>query len=377
MAMVETRTRAFACPAKYFQGIGEFDLLESYTSIYGKKAFYTIDGFLYDDLKKRLDKSYENSKSVFEAMRFGGECSYNEVDRTIEKFQQFQADVLVGAGGGKTLDTAKAAADKMGVPVIVAPTSASCDAPCSAMSVMYTDTGEYIHNIRHKKNPEIVLVDTGIVSKAPVRLFVAGMGDALSTAFEGHANQASFSPNYVGKGYRCTNTGVALAELSFEILMEQGVSALNALKQGVCTEAVENVIEANTLLSGVGFENTSCAAAHGIHAGLTQIPSTHKYLHGEKVAFGVVCQMVMENTPKEIVERVMDFCNEVGLPTTLEELDVEATPENVMTIADTVVNNNKLIYAEPFKITLDFVYNSIMAADAMGHYYKQASSVRA
>ena len=73
----------------------------------------------------------------------------------------------------------------------------------------------------------------------------------------------------------------------------------------------------------------------------------------------------------------MDFCNEVGLPTTLEELDVEATPENVMTIADTVVNNNKLIYAEPFKITLDFVYNSIMAADAMGHYYKQASSVRA
>ena len=157
MAMVETRTRAFACPAKYFQGIGEFDLLESYTSIYGKKAFYTIDGFLYDDLKKRLDK-------------FGGECSYNEVDRTIEKFQQSQADVLVGAGGGKTLDTAKAAADKMGVPVIVVPTSASCDAPCSAMSVMYTDTGEYIHNIRHKKNPEIVLVDTGIVSKAPVRL---------------------------------------------------------------------------------------------------------------------------------------------------------------------------------------------------------------
>ena len=68
-----TITGTPACPAKYFQGIGEFDLLESYTSIYGKKAFYTIDGFLYDDLKKRLDKSYENSKSVFEAMRFGGE----------------------------------------------------------------------------------------------------------------------------------------------------------------------------------------------------------------------------------------------------------------------------------------------------------------
>ena len=371
--MLETRTRAFACPTKYFQGIGEFDLLENYTAMFGKKAFYTIDGFLYDDLKTRLDKSYETSGSDFRAVKFGGECSYSEVDRIIREFQEFEADVLVGVGGGKTLDTAKAAADKIGVPVIIVPTSASCDAPCSAMSVMYTDTGEYIHNIRHKRNPEIVLVDTGIVAKAPIRLFIAGMGDALSTAFEGHANQASFSPNYVGKGYRCTNTGVALAELSFEILMEQGISALHALKQGVCTEAVENVIEANTLLSGVGFENTSCAAAHGIHAGLTQIPSTHKYLHGEKVAFGVVCQMVMENTPKETVEKVMHFCNEVGLPTTLEELAVEATHENVMVIAETVVNN-KLIYAEPFKITLDFVYNSIVAADAMGHYYKEKFS---
>ena len=193
--MLETRTRAFACPTKYFQGIGEFDLLENYTAMFGKKAFYTIDGFLYDDLKTRLDKSYETSGSDFRAVKFGGECSYSEVDRIIREFQEFEADVLVGVGGGKTLDTAKAAADKIGVPVIIVPTSASCDAPCSAMSVMYTDTGEYIHNIRHKRNPEIVLVDTGIVAKAPIRLFIAGMGDALSTAFEGHANQASFSPN--------------------------------------------------------------------------------------------------------------------------------------------------------------------------------------
>ncbi|XCP85423.1 glycerol dehydrogenase [Roseburia hominis] len=371
MAMAETRTRAFACPSKYFQGIGEFDLLENYTSMFGAKAFFTIDGFLYEGLKERLQKAFENTESSFEAIKFGGECSYAEVDRTIAEFEKAKAQVLVGVGGGKTLDTAKAAADKMEVPVIIVPTSASCDAPCSAMSVMYTDTGEYIHNIRHKRNPEIVLVDTDIVTKAPVRLFVSGMGDALSTVFEGHANRASFSPNYVGKGYRCTNTGVALAELSFEILMEKGVIALNALKQGVCTDAVEDVIEANTLLSGVGFENTSCAAAHGIHAGLTQIPSTHKYLHGEKVAFGVICQMVMENTPKDLFEKVMKFCQEVGLPTTLEELDVEPTEENVMIIADTVVNHNKLIYAEPFKVTVEFVYNSIMAANALGHYYKE------
>ena len=83
--MLETRTRAFACPTKYFQGIGEFDLLENYTAMFGKKAFYTIDGFLYDDLKTRLDKSYETSGSDFRAVKFGGECSYSEVDRIIRE----------------------------------------------------------------------------------------------------------------------------------------------------------------------------------------------------------------------------------------------------------------------------------------------------
>ena len=371
MAMSETRTRAFACPGKYIQGIGEFDLLETYTSAFGPKALFTIDGFLYDGLNARLEKSYSGTSSSFEAIRFGGECSYAEVDRIIAEAARFGADVLIGVGGGKTLDSVKAAADKSGKPVIIVPTAASCDAPCSAMSVMYTETGEYIHNIRHKRNPEMVLVDTGIVAKAPTRLFVAGMGDALATIFEGYANRSSYSPNYVGKGYRCTGASVALAELCFSVLMEDGVEALTALKQGACTEAVENVIEANILLSGVGFENTSCAAAHGIHAGLTQLPSTHKYLHGEKVAFGVICHMVMENTSKPLFEKVVRFCQAVGLPTTLAELDVEPTAENVMVIADTVVNHNKLIYAEPFKITLDLVYNSIMAADAMGHFYKE------
>lgn len=372
MSIVETRTRAFACPAKYVQGIGEFDLLEQYTSPFGAKAFFLVDGFLFEGLNQRLLKGYAGSGSVFHAEKFGGECSYAEVDRVTALAEKFGADVMIGVGGGKTLDTVKVTANKMNLPLIVVPTSASCDAPTSAMSVMYTDSGEYIHNIRHKRNPELVLIDTEIVAKAPVRLFVAGMGDALSTIFEAKANAMSDSPNYVGKGYRRCKAAVALAELCYDILMEDGVKALKALQcNGACTEAVENVIEANTLLSGVGFENTSCAAAHGIHSGLTEIPSTHKYLHGEKVAFGVICEMVMENTPKAEFEKVIDFCMEVGLPTTLTDLDVEPTPENVMTIANKVVNNNKLIYAEPFKVTLEFVYNSILAADAMGRYYKE------
>jgi glycerol dehydrogenase len=153
--------------------------------------------------------------------------------------------------------------------------------------------------------------------------------------------------------------------------MEDGRRAVKAVANGILSEAVENVIEANTLLSGVRFENTGCAAAHGVHSGLTEIPGTHRFLHGEKVAFGVLCQLVMENAPQAEFEKVARFCLDIGLPLCLKDLDVETTPENVRIIAAKMVNNTTLVYAEPFHITLDFVYQSILAADMLGSSYKQ------
>jgi len=237
------------------------------------------------------------------------------------------------------------------------------------MSVIYTEEGVYIKNVRHKKNSEMVLIDTEIVAKAPIRLFIAGMGDALATYFEALANDRSDTANYVGKGYRRCKAGMAIAEMCYKILMEDGVKAKLSLEQNVSSEAVENIIEANTLLSGLGFENTGCACAHGIHAGLTELPCTHKYFHGEKVAFGVVCQLMLENASTELIDQVLDFMISVGLPITLAELGVEATAENVRIIACKTAINNKLIQAEPFLITEDRVFNAIMAADAIGKYY--------
>ncbi|NLW07089.1 MAG: glycerol dehydrogenase [Clostridia bacterium] len=368
--MVEATTRAFGSPSKYIQGPGEFNNLEVYTKSFGKIVFALIDGFLYDALNKDLRAIYDSSESDYHAEKFQGECCQPEVDRLTAKANEYSADVIVGIGGGKTIDTAKIVASSLNLPLVIVPTSASTDAPTSAMSVIYTESGEHRGTIRHKRNPDLVLVDTNIITKAPLRLFISGMGDALATYFEARANEASDSANFVGKGYRRCKAGMAIAKMCYDILLQDGLKAKLALKRGVCTEAVENVIEANTLLSGLGFENTGCAAAHGIHAGLTEIAATHKYLHGEKVAFGVICQLVMENAPPEELETIIRFCMQVGLPTTLAQLDVEATEENIRTIAHKVVAGNPLVHAEPFKITEDVVYNAIIAADELGKYYQ-------
>mgnify|MGYP000314397622 FL=1 len=366
--MLSSTTRAFGSPLRYVQGQGEFGRLPLYTAPYGN-ACVIIDGFLYQDLNARLEKAYAESDAKFVSISFNGECCEEEVERIGKIARENGAAVIVGAGGGKTMDTAKICADEMGLPVIIAPSSASTDAPVSEIAVVYKPDGEYIGSRKMKKNADLVLVDTEIIVKAPRRLFVAGMGDALATWLEAQACECSDSPNYIGSGMRRCKAGMAIAKASWDILFEDGEKALMALDSGVVTEAFENVVEANTLLSGLGFLNTGLATAHGIHSGLTVLPETHKYLHGEKVAFGIVCQMVIENTPAETVDKVMRFMVSIGLPVTLADLGVEAERDKVLAIAEKTANG-PLIHQEPFAVTTERVYGAIIAADALGRKYK-------
>lgn len=369
MQQTTTASRAFGGPQKYIQGPGEFNNMAEFTEPYGKKVLFLIDSFLCTSLTERLEKIYAGTASSFVSAVFGGECCQKEIDRLLEIAREQKTEVIVGIGGGKTCDTTKFVANELDIPRILMPSSASTDAPTSGLGIIYTEQGEHIAAVKMKRNSELVLMDSEIIVKAPARLFVAGIGDALATYFEARANDATETTNYIGKGYRRCKAAMAIAKMAYDILLEDGVNALHAVRRGVVTEEVENVIEANTLLSGLGFENTGCAAAHGIHSGITEIAESHDILHGEKVAFGIVCQMVLENTPKEEMNRIMQFMCDVGLPITLEGIHVPATEENMRIIAHHTVEKNPLIHHEPVFINEDILVNTLWAADEIGRRY--------
>jgi glycerol dehydrogenase len=296
---------------------------------------------------------------------FGGECSLAEIERVKEAARHHRAQVVVGAGGGKVLDTARAAAADLGLPVVNCPTVASSDAPCSALSVIYTDEGVFREYRFYGKNPDLVLVDSQVIAQGPPRLLVAGMGDALATWFEAKTCVAGHVRNM--RGGASTRSALALAELCYQTLLEDGADALRAVRSRVVTPALERLVEANTLLSGLGFESSGLAAAHAVHNGLTAAPGTHAFFHGEKVAFGLLVQLVLEGQPRGVVETVLTFATRVGLPITLAEIGLEELPGEVLRqVAVRATAEGETIHNEPFKVRPDMVADAIVAADALG-----------
>lgn len=356
-------------PNRYVQGRGELKNLPEHAKKLGKKLFVIISASGLKRVRDLLEKSFENTGMELVFEEFQGECCETEIKRLGSRFQENKCDLVVGVGGGKIHDSAKAAAYYQGAPVVIIPTIASTDAPCSALSVIYSETGVFERYLFLNSNPDLVLVDTDIIAAAPSRLLVSGMGDALATYFEARAVAASGALSCAGG--KPTKGALALAKLCYETLLEDGVKAKLAVEAGACTQAVENIIEANTYLSGIGFESGGLAGAHAIHNGLTVIKDCHHLYHGEKVAFGTLTQLVLENAGQKLLEEVIGFCMDVGLPTTFAELGM-ARPDKdlLMEAAVRACSPDDTLVNMPFEVTPEMFYAAMVGADALGRYFK-------
>jgi glycerol dehydrogenase len=232
--------------------------------------------------------------------------------------------MVIAAGGGKALDTGKLVAEALGLPSVMIPTIAATDAPTSRIAVLYTEVHAQLRVVRLRANPRLVVVDTAIIVRAPIRFLVAGMGDAISTWPEARA--CAGSGGRTPAGGRPTRAALGLAELCYRTVLAHGRQARDDAAAGRVSEAFEAVVEANTLLSGLGFESGGLAGAHSLYAGLSALPTEAPYLHGEKVAFGVVVQTYLEGWTAAERQVLLDFYRAVGLPATLSQIGLGEAP---------------------------------------------------
>ena len=348
-------------PQKYIQGPGVLSELGKFAKAYGENAYVIADNFIMGIAGEKVVKGGEDVGINIVLETFNGESSMEEINRHIAIMETNTYDVVVGIGGGKTLDTAKAIAHFTKKPSIICPTLASTDAPTSALSIIYTADGEFESYLHLPFNPNIVLVDTEMIVNAPIRTLIAGVGDAMATYYEAKVCVTHDATNMAGG--LSTKAAFALSTLCKDSLYKHATKAIQSNKDKKISYSFEIVVEANTLLSGLGFESSGLAAAHSVHDGLTELHETHGFLHGEKVSFGTVVQLVMEQEYDEL-ERYVKFATEIGLPTTLKDLKIiEDIEEKIMKVAVKTVDPAETIHSYSYEITAQMVYDAIVEGD--------------
>ena len=362
--------KAISFPGKYIQGVGVLAETGHYASILGKRPLLLWGKRTRDAVGKTLLAGMAKAGLKHVEVEFCGECTKAEARRAAAIGRKHRADVVLGIGGGKVIDAGKGVADLLSSRFMSVPTIASNDSPTSACTIWYNDKGEWVDVGMWPFNPDIVLADTAVIARAPVRYFVAGMGDALSTYPEACANYQSQSVCAAG-GVQ-TMTAMAIARLCFDTLMQYGVKARKAVAQGRVTPEVERVVEANVLLSGVGWESGGLACAHAIANALPDFPETHGCLHGEKVSFGLMSQMCLDRKMKrDDVTRIVEFMIAIGLPVTLKDIGLAGvSTDRLMNFARRCTLKDSFVHHHPFKVTAKDIFTAMLAADELGRKMK-------
>ncbi|RRJ84399.1 glycerol dehydrogenase [Aestuariirhabdus litorea] len=361
-------TRIFGSPGRYVQAAGLIDrAAEVISTLKVARCAILCSARSQRNEALRLQASLHGAGIETRIATFGGECSLREIEQQVAFLRDDTqpVDALIALGGGKTIDAGKSIAYRLQVPSIVMPTLASNDAPCSAISVIYTPEGVTESFEVFEQSPALVLVDTAIIAEAPARFLVAGIGDAMATWYEARAcqrNPAGITPF----GVRPTLAGTALAEVSARALFDYSTLAVQAVESRRVNEALEHIVEANTLLSGLGFESGGIAAAHAVAQAFTLLEEVdHNYLHGEMVAYGVLTQLLLEGDQTE-AERVGRLFAAVGLPVNLAQLGLEATDSQSLATVVEATLGFPFIGNMPLEITAEQVQQSLLAVDQLG-----------
>ncbi|MFO7709121.1 MAG: iron-containing alcohol dehydrogenase family protein [Desulfobacterales bacterium] len=311
-------TDIFLTPNRYVQLPGVLNEIGKYLEPFGRQPLVLSDEMVMPIIRPKTESQLQALGMAPCFVLFGTECSMAEVARISALATHEGNDFVVGAGGGKVIDTARVVAQRLELPLVTVATSAATCSACSSVSVLYKN-GVREETLKGK-GADLALVDSAIIAAAPSRLLSAGMGDALAKFYEG-------KPTFdrTPQPLPALEAALRLSAQVKETIMDCGLEAKRDVDAGKATFVVEKIVEANIFLTGViscvGGATFRVALAHGLLYGLTIMPAVHNLLHGEMVSYGLIVQLCLEEKKGEL-KRLIPFFIQLGLPLTTEEIGI-------------------------------------------------------
>jgi len=328
---------AVAQAGKQIAHLGQRPLL-----IGGDRALNLVQPFLNPILQ-------EHDLTAISASHYPDSCEESQ-QKLQEQVAMHQADLIIGVGGGKALDMAKLVAFQCDLPIVTIPTSGATCAAWTALSNIYTAAGAFQYDVPLPYAPNLLILDYDLVATAPQRMLIAGIGDALAKWYEASVSSGDATASL-------TIAAVQQARVLRDILLQKSALALENPGGETWQEIVDATVLLPGVIGGLGGANCRTVAAHAIHNGLTHLAATHDILHGEKVAYGILVQLRLE----EMVEdnqlaasarhQLLQFYSEIGLPKSLEDLGLEnVTLAQLRQVADIACAPNSDIHRLPFTV---------------------------
>lgn len=325
-------------PPHYVNKRGVLAECGAYVSEYGKRCLVTGGERALGAAGGSIEETLGRSRITYKVHHFRGECSLDNLALIAEKARTVGADVIVGVGGGKALDAAKAAANAQRLPILCVPTIASTCAATSPGVVLYDADGRFLRSLYFTNAPEMVLVDPEIIANAPVEYYTPGILDGLSKWYE-------LKPIFdrIESPDHHTRTAMHLSSLLRDVVYAKGPAAVQAVRCNEATQEMMDVVDTSIYLTGVikcfSLLTLTIGIAHAVHNGLSHIKEAHEQLHGMKVGYGMAVQLAVLHSSDGEITPALDLFRDIGFIPSLHSLDVPATAEYMERIIDHCIDD--------------------------------------
>ena len=278
------------------------------------------------------------------------DCCEEDLASVSGTARQGSCDAVIAVGGGKVLDAGKLLADRLDLPCVTVPTSAATCAGWTALANLYSPEGAFQRDVALRRCPDLLVFDHGLVRQAPPRTLASGVADAMAKWYEASVSSGASSDGLVQQA-------VQMARVLRDQLLLEAETAMAHPGSEAWVRVSEACALTAGLIGGIGGARCRTVAAHAVHNGLTQLAASHGALHGEKVGFGILVQLRLEERQAgnqlagQARRQLIPCFTALGLPITLEDLGLaQASLSDLQKVCAFACQEGSDLHHLPFRV---------------------------